>query len=321
MPNEMKEDIISQVKKELGIDESQSDLNVLFDKLSDATIQSHPDKFTDKKAKEIAEERFKRLNPLREQMKAYMEQRRASGLLSVFKGDKELAALDANVKISDQALEILKLKGEIDDLKLKVQYTEGKLADANKKVDEQKTLSAESAKENLRDIYKPKKVGNTIGISALIVSLTAFVPSLQALIGSLGLFGIVGKSILWLIVLLWVLKWIRNYVCKLYIQSVIDKVLMCGNLMEELSVVMPKERYSNPYFTERSIIKMIDQLMQGKFMKVLFWGSRNTTRRMIVEYIILELECKHIIVDSRNNDMQRYFFIEHSSRDTSGLPF
>ena len=45
--------------------------------------------------------------------------------------------------------------------------------------------------------------------------------------------------------------------------------------------------------------------------QILFFGKYNSTRRHIVEYILLELSRKKIIVDVKTDDMQKVFYIEH----------
>ena len=95
---------------------------------------------------------------------------------------------------------------------------------------------------------------------------------------------------------------------------------MGADLMQQLHVAIPQKRYEYPCFSEQSLIELVDSYMNKSYLKVMFFGSYNAIRRQIVEYIILGLECKNIIVKTKNNDMQRYFYIEHSSSDSS-MPF
>ena len=57
----------------------------------------------------------------------------------------------------------------------------------------------------------------------------------------------------------------------------------------------------------------IDRHMNFHKYHLLFLGKYNTIRRQIVEYILLELSRKKIIVDMKTHAMQKIFFVEHSN--------
>ena len=54
MGNEIKENIVTRVKKELGISDAVDDL-ALYEFLCKTLIENHPDKFSDREAQKIAE--------------------------------------------------------------------------------------------------------------------------------------------------------------------------------------------------------------------------------------------------------------------------
>ena len=113
MEHSISKDIISRVKTKLGISDPTIEVTEIYKKLCNALVKSHPDLFEDTVAKEKAEERFKELNSMRDDLKAYMEQQSAEGQLVLYDDNAELATLQNIIKTSDQEVEILNLKHDI----------------------------------------------------------------------------------------------------------------------------------------------------------------------------------------------------------------
>ena len=313
MEKQLSENIVSRVKSKLCLTDPLMEVTVVYEKLCQALVQSHPDLFSDESAKKIAEERFKELNSMREELKAYMEQQSAEGQLVLYDANAELTTLHKVTKVADQEVEISELKHKIQELSSSLKYRDRQLEEANKKISDMKAKVVMASHDSLTDIYKPKKLSNTIGLSSAIFSLSVFLPQVQTLVGSLGICGVIGSFVIWFIAVLWIFSWIRNIICNSCIRSIIDKIIVGTDLFQELEIIFPTS-YSNPYFSETSLIKLVDRLMNKHFIHLLFFGKYNSIRRQIVEHIILELEHRCIIVDSQNNDMQRIFNIEHRGR-------
>ena len=99
MAKEISEEIIAQVKQALNIT-TEIDVIALYKKLSNEYISCHPDKYSDK-AKEIAEERFKKLGDLRDKLEIYIEQQRAKGQVIAYDKARDVEEIETINNITD----------------------------------------------------------------------------------------------------------------------------------------------------------------------------------------------------------------------------
>lgn len=185
------------------------------------------------------------------------------------------------------------------------------LEKVRKQYDDLIAQSAGIAKENLTDIYKPKKFGNFIGLSATLLTISTFNDKCQSLIASLGVTGKIGNLILIIITVVWLMRLGRNIIVKSFANSIIDKTLMDPDLKVKLHIIKTRGSYPYYYFTESDVVSLVDKQLQKGYLPILFWGAYNTIRRSLVEYLILELEHKHFIERTSNNDLQKIFYIHH----------
>ena len=101
MAKEMSEEIIAQVKQTLNIT-TEIDAIALYKKLSNEYISCHPDKFSDKGNKEIAEERFKKLGDLRDKLEIYIEQQRAKGQVIAYDKARDVEEIETINNITEK---------------------------------------------------------------------------------------------------------------------------------------------------------------------------------------------------------------------------
>ena len=300
MGNEIKENIVTRVKKELGISDAVDDL-ALYEFLCKTLIENHPDKFSDREAQKIAEERFKVLSPLRDEFLSYLEMQRASNQLVKTNDSGGASKYESIIKSTSQEIE----------LEVELKEKSISLDKVRKQYDDLIAQSAGIAKENLTDIYKPKKFGNFIGLSATLLTISTFNDKCQSLIASLGVTGKIGNLILIIITVVWLMRLGRNIIVKSFANSIIDKTLMDPDLKVKLHIIKTRGSYPYYYFTESDVVSLVDKQLQKGYLPILFWGAYNTIRRSLVEYLILELEHKHFIERTSNNDLQKIFYIHH----------
>lgn len=312
MTNEISEEIIEEVKKALNIT-TEIDNIALLKKLSAEYTSSHPDNFLDKENKEIAEERFKLLGSLRNKLRSYLENQRAKGQLIAYDNSHDIAEIETINILTEKDLEILSLKDNISYLELTLEITKRELKDKEKVIDDFLHQSTKTSKEEITDIYKPKKRGRILGLGSAIATLSLFIPQVQNIVETMGVGGVIGSSIIVCVTIIWLLQIVRNDFCNNCIQSLIDKILYGDDLVETFNVTFPKERFSKPFFKEKDVVNSIDRYMNFHKYHLLFWGKYNSIRRQIVEYILLELSRKKIIVDMKTHAMQKIFFVEHSN--------
>lgn len=135
MGNEIKENIVIRVKKELGISDAVDDL-ALYEFLCRTLIENHPDKFSDREAQKIAEERFKVLSPLRDEFFSYLEMQRASNQLVKTNDSGDASKYESIIKSTSQEIEILKLKDKIKRLEVELKEKSISLEKVRKQYDD-----------------------------------------------------------------------------------------------------------------------------------------------------------------------------------------
>lgn len=107
----------------------------------------------------------------------------------------------------------------------------------------------------------------------------------------------------------------RNIIVKSFANSIIDKTLMDPDLKVKLHIIKTRGSYPYYYFTESDVVSLVDKQLQKGYLPILFWGAYNTIRRSLVEYLILELEHKHFIERTSNNDLQEVSFEPRDNDD------
>ena len=185
MAKEISEEIIAQVKQALNIT-TEIDAIALYRKLSNEYISSHPDKFSDKGNKEIAEERFKNLGDLRDKLRIYLEQQRAKGQIIAYDKARDVEEIETINIITEKNLKIQQLHEKISYLEIVIEGNKRVLNDKEKAIDDFLKQSTKTSKEDLTDIYKPKKRENILGLSSAIASLSLFIPQVQNIVANIG---------------------------------------------------------------------------------------------------------------------------------------
>lgn len=134
MAKEISEEIIAQVKQALNIT-TEIDVIALYKKLSNEYISCHPDKYSDK-AKEIAEDRFKKLGDLRDKLDIYIEQQRAKGQVIAYDKARDVEEIETINNITEKDLKILELKDKITYLEIVIEGNKRELNDKEKAIDD-----------------------------------------------------------------------------------------------------------------------------------------------------------------------------------------
>ena len=310
MISEISKEIVSQVRSALNITSELDDI-ALYKKLNNEYLSSHPDKFSNKENKKIAEERFKNLGNLREKLKNYLEQQRVKGQLITSDYSHDMTEVDTINSLTEKDLKIIQLQEKISQLELNLEITNDDLKQKEKQITDYLIQSTETTKEKLTDIYKPKNKGNVLGIGSAIVSLSLFIPQVQKIVTDIGIGGFLGSCIIICVSIIWLIQIARNNICNSCIQSIIDKILYGDDLVKAFDVTYPIDKYSKPYFKEKAVVDYIERCMNIPKYRLLFRGNYNSIRRQIVEYILLELSRKKIIVKVKSNGMQKVFLVEN----------
>lgn len=111
------DNIIDRVKNILGISDPSLALPDVYERLCKALVNNHPDLYTDRDAKKEAEERFKVLNALREEFKAFMEQQTAKGELVIYDEKTDLATIQNLTEKAELEVQLSQLTHDNNCLK------------------------------------------------------------------------------------------------------------------------------------------------------------------------------------------------------------
>ena len=114
---EITNSIIQEVKDELGISDDIP-ITKLYNLLHKYRTSQHPDKFTDENLKEVAEEKFKKINSLLNKLSAHIEVEKQQKL------DNELVIFQNDYEIIDLKQSIVHLEKEIEKLKKEIKSNE-----------------------------------------------------------------------------------------------------------------------------------------------------------------------------------------------------
>jgi len=141
-------DILRRVKEFLQINEEFSSIELLS-LLKDHRKRIHPDKFTDKEASKEAEEKFKQLNELVEELDRYIEIEKLS------RGAKELALYEPLYDNVALQKEIEKANEKIETLESDNEKLEKENKELQQTLEEKKINELSKEEKELRNLYKP----------------------------------------------------------------------------------------------------------------------------------------------------------------------
>lgn len=307
--------IIEKVKNALNINIDIDDI-LLFKQLSKAIINNHPDKFTKEEHKKQAEERFIQLNKLKEEFEFYLEEKRLNYQITPYnKQDDEIIEY---IKLSaDKELEIIRLYSEISKKTKEIDCLNEELNDCRKelrncqdKYDERLLENVNYSRESISSLYKPPIIGNIIGTTTSIASLSLLLPQVTNILNSIEINIFYSSLILISVSVLWLITHLRRIAAVKLSNNIISNIFSNPNINDLFNIKHLFDDYNHAYFTENDIYNIINDQMSNYWMKIIFFGNFKKLKRDIVENIILELEYKKLIVGTRNNGLEKDFLIE-----------
>ena len=167
---ELNKSIIQKVKDELEITDDLSSTE-LYDLLHRYRSSQHPDKFTDDKRKEEAEEKFKNLNTLLQELASYIEteklQKKPSEIIPFQKDFDLVKSKQANVNLEET----------INRLELTIRVNEITIRDLKRELARLRSEKVDKKTKELIKLYKPTKknlfaLGITFFLTFIIGILT-----------------------------------------------------------------------------------------------------------------------------------------------------
>lgn len=170
---EITNSIIQEVKDELGITDDIPSTR-LYDLLHKYRTSQHPDKFTDESLKEVAEEKFKKINSLLGKLSTHIElekQQKPANELAIFQNDYEIIDLKQST---------VHLEKEIERLNNEIKSNEYLIKRIRKENKRLKKDYVDKKTEELIKEYKPtKKSLLSLGIIFILTLITGVLTKVE----------------------------------------------------------------------------------------------------------------------------------------------
>ena len=147
---ELNKSIIQKVKDELGITDDLSSTE-LYDLLHKYRSSQHPDKFTDDTRKKEAEEKFKNLNTLLQELASYIE------IEKLQKKPSEIIPFQKDFDLVKSKQENVNLEETIKDLELTIRVDKIKIENLKKELARLRSEKVDKKTKELIKLYKPTK--------------------------------------------------------------------------------------------------------------------------------------------------------------------
>lgn len=311
MSNIKDKDIIQEVKETLNIFEEISDIKLL-EALKKSVAHKHPDNFTDDDTKKQAEEECKKLTALYNDLKKYIEQNIIKNKSLVTYDQNDIIRLSHINETDEKDKEIANLKAEKGQLESQLKISEDNIQSLNKKIDDLYNLKTEDNKQEIKEMYRPRKPVNVVGITVLAATIGSVIPQCKDLLENIGLSsGFISISLL-VISSLWLLSWLRSLMVEKIVDSV-ESYIVTSQLEDELYIRQREKRYykeSEQYFTEKDLSNCIRKLLKKGLRKYLIMYDMNKTVRVLTEQIILEFNRKKLIKSTETDGLTKVFVLD-----------
>ena len=304
--------IIQKVKEALQI-KDEVEVVELYKKLSKARAKSHPDNFTDPEAKEGAEEQFKHLNELSSEMKAYLEMQRLKSIPALYdEEDKSYQLVTTISECNDKDDEIAEIREVNKHLQQKLEISKREIETLQDQLNESIEAQRKIDEKELKKIYETKRTYNFIGWSAFVALFIIQIPQVKDAIKLLGLADSLGTYLLWVIVILFLLYHLRQWLIYKRSTNVENLLLTSSKLESLLNIEVYQRRYSKYeecYFMENDIYAIVKSQFSLFLWKLLWFGDINTLTKAIGNKLIAELIKKKVITIGPTEGLDRMFII------------
>lgn len=150
-------------------------------------------------------------------------------------------------------------------------------------------------------------MGNVIGTTASVASLSLFLPQVKNILNDVGISILYGSLILIFVSVIWLITHFRRYVAIKLSDNIVSKIFSDTNINKLFNI---KNNYRKTYFTEKDVYHIVSYPMSKKWVKLFFFDNYDILKKDIVDRIILELEAKKLINGHLNNGLEKEFIVE-----------
>lgn len=308
--------IIQKVKDKLGV--NTDNVIELLKLLRTQRTSKHPDKFTDKIAKETAHEEFTSLNNLYSELSSYIQQCQASATPILAVDNSDVIEFNHIRDIDTKEVEIEHLKQENESLKFKLEQEKGTNDMLHGKIEDLSKQRIKSIHDEIKAIYSPRKTWSGIGLAAILVSLTATFPVVKDFLNQIGATSDIAMSVIQVISFVTIFNWIRSWIVNKVVENIEYKILNNSSINGLFNIKNKTIKYSSSleyYFYESDIVSCIDEQLTRKFFRILMFGNYNKIVKILTEDIIIQLDRKNLIKRTESDGLNKVFIVKRMDLD------
>lgn len=316
-------DIIKSVKEKLN--SHNNNVLELYKELKQRMISVHPDKFSNRMAKEQAEKEFKELHNLYDSLGSYIQQQIAENVPILKSEDGEIDEFFTIQKENKKDDEIEKLKQENEILKIRISVIEKEKEGLDKQIEDLKNTKSQSIHDEIREIYTPRKAWKAIGLISVITSLLSLFPVIKRFAEEIGFDSTIILFLIQVIAFVTILNWTRIVIINKVIESLEYEILNSANINNVFNIRKQNYKYKKfYYFEEKDVMSYIRSKIKG-LVSILFWGTKEKIVKMLTDDIIIQFDKKKLIIDTKAEGLMKLFIVdkteEENSLDDTSIPF
>lgn len=303
--------IIQKVKDKLGV--NTDNVIELLKLLRIQKVSKHPDRFTDKIAKETAHEEFTLLSSLYSDLNSYIQQCQASATPILAVDNSDIIEFNHIRDIDTKDVEIGHLKQENESLKFKLEQEKETNAMLHGKIEELSKQRIKSIHDEIKAIYSPRKTWSGIGLAAILVSLTATFPVVKDFLNQIGATSNIAMVVIQFISFVTIFKWICSWIVDKVVENIEYKILNNSSINGLFNIKTRKIKYSSSleyYFYESDIVSCIDEQLTRMFFRILMFGNYNKIVKILTEDIIIQLDRKNLIKRTESDVLNKVFIVK-----------
>lgn len=307
--------IIQKVKDKLGV--NTDNIIELLKLLRIQKVSKHPDKFTDKIAKETAHEEFTLLNSLYSDLQAYIQQCQASATPILAIDNSDVNEFNHIRDIDAKDVEIEYLKQDNESLKFKLEQEKGTNDMLHRQIEELSKQRIKSIHDEIRSIYSPRKAWSGIGLAAILVSLMATFPVVKDFLNQIGATSDIAMAAIQILSIITIFNWIRSWAVNMVVENIEYKILNHSSINDLLNIKTKKIKYGNSweyYFYESDIVSCINKMLTFPSRTLLF-GGYDKTIKILTEDIIIQLDRKNLIKETESDGLKKVFITKKMELD------
>lgn len=308
--------IVQRVKNALNI-KGQCGTNELYNALREYRNQIHPDKYTDPKAKEIAEAKFKETQEMLSELIQFIQNEEISKTpkgLALYKQDYQYVLLQHQFDVA---------KEEIDSLKTQLEWREREKEELRRELQIKEDARFAIERNKLERMYKPTKINwASLGITFILTSVMAAMSKVEEISEIIISYSPLSQNIiniiLFIIFISMLLLTIKGYIENRLLRDQVDKICSsntANEFMRYLSYNNKWKEKEKKRFNESDVLKFINyRIPKWKLIlsRVFFSLYNPNTLELLKNCFINQLLQKHLIEVSYARELDRTFTIEEA---------